>query len=127
VARTARRFLRRSDEPSLLREIEPEKITSYDVAKAAEKGDKLAKSIFEYTGKILGKACANMVVFSSPEAFIFFGGLSKAGDLLLEPLKRAYDENVMPNFRGKTKFLLSAIDGAGAAVLGAACLRKKKQ
>ena len=93
------------------------------MAKAAEAGDALALRIFAFTGEIMGKACADMAVFSSPEAFIFFGGLAKAGDLLLEPIRKAYEENVMPVFRGKAKFLLSSLEGAGAAVLGAASLK----
>ena len=107
------------------REIPAGEITSYDVAVAAQKGDELAKKVFEYTGQILGEACAMMTVFSSPEAFIFFGGLAKAGDLLLEPAKKAYEENVMPVFKGKAKFLLSSLEGASAAVLGAASLKPR--
>lgn len=124
VVRTAKEFLSESDEPSLLRQLAPEDITSYEVSKAALQGDALAKRIFDYTGEIMGKACANMAVFSSPEAFIFFGGLAKAGDLILDPIKKAYDKNVMSIFRGKAQFLLSPLEGAGAAVLGAAGLKK---
>ena len=123
VARTARQFLAESGEPSLLRSLDIDNITSYDVAKAAEAGDKIAQEIFDFTGRIMGEACANMTVFSSPEAFIFFGGLSKAGDLLLNPIREAYDKNVMHTFKGKAKFLISSIEGAGAAVLGAASLK----
>lgn len=125
VARTAQQFLTEPHEPSLLDEIAKEgmeKITSYDVAKAAEKGDALAIRVFQFTGEIMGKACADMAVFSSPEAFTFFGGLAKAGDLILNPIKKAYDENVMAVFKGKAKFLMSSLEGAGAAVLGAASL-----
>ena len=60
--------------------------------------------------------------FSSPEAFVFFGGLSKAGDLIMNPIKRAYEENVLTVFKGKAKLLVSELDGAGAAVLGASAL-----
>lgn len=123
VARTTRQFLMESDEPSLLRNMDIDKITSYDVYKAAKEGDALALRIFDFTADILGKACADMAVFSSPEAFIFFGGLSKAGDMLLEPIRKVYDENVLPAFRGKAKFMLSAFDGSVAAVLGAASLK----
>lgn len=122
VARSARIFLEESNEPSLLRNMKPEDITSYDVAKAAEAGDKLAKRVYDYTGELLGRACADMAVFSSPEAFIFFGGMAKAGELIMEPIRRAYDANVMKVFRGKAKFLVSTLDDAGAAVLGAASL-----
>ena len=124
VARTARQFLEESDEPSLLRDIPLEDITSYDVSVAAQKNDAIARRVFEFTGKIMGEACANMTVFSSPEAFIFFGGLAKAGELLLEPIRKAYDDTVMPIFRNKAKFLLSTLDGANAAVLGAASIVK---
>lgn len=123
VARTARQILEESDEPSSLRKLAPESITSYDVAKAAEAGDALALRVFSYTGEIMGRACADMAVFSSPEAFIFFGGLANAGDLLLEPIRKAYEENVMGAFKGKAKFLLSTLEGASAAVLGAASLK----
>lgn len=123
VARTARQFLADSDEPSMLRDMDRDRITSYDVAKAAEAGDALALHVFAFTAEIMGKACANMAAFSSPEAFIFFGGLANAGDLLLEPIKKVYEENVMPVFKGKAKFLLSSLEGATAAVLGAASLK----
>ena len=122
VARSAREFLNNSDEPSLLRELDPEKITSYDVAVAAGKGDKIANEIFEFTGKILGEACADFAAFSSPEAFIFFGGLTKAGDLIMNPIKKAYDETVLNIFKGKAKFLVSGLEGSSAAVLGASAV-----
>ena len=122
VARSAREFLANSDQPSLLRELDPEKITSYDVSMAAVKGDKLALDIYEFTGKILGEACANFAAFSSPEAFVFFGGLTKAGNLIMDPIKRAYDASVLNIFKGKAKFLVSGLDGSSAAVLGASAV-----
>ena len=122
VARSAREFLTNSDEPSLLRELDPAKITSYDVSVAASKGDKLANDIYEFTGRMLGEACANFAAFSSPEAFIFFGGLTKAGDLLMNPITKAYDDNVLNIYKGKAKFLVSSLEGSSAAVLGASAV-----
>ena len=122
VARTAREMLAKTDLPSLLREMNPEDITSLDVSIAAGKGDELAKEIYEFTGKMLGEACADFAAFSSPEAFIFFGGMVKAGDLIMEPIKRAYEESVMNVFKGKAQFLVSGLDGASAAVLGASAI-----
>ncbi len=122
VARTAREFLATSDEPSLLRELDPDAITSYDVSVAASKGDALANRIYTFTGKMLGEACADFAAFSSPEAFIFFGGLTKAGDLLMNPIKEAYEKNVLNIFRDKAKFLVSGLDGSSAAVLGASAV-----
>ena len=71
---------------------------------------------------MLGEACADFATFASPEAFVFFGGMAKAGDLLFDPIKRSYDEHVMPIFRGKAQFLVSSLDGASAAVLGASAI-----
>ena len=64
VARTAREFLATNDEPSLLREMNPEEITSLDVSIAASKGDALANRIYEFTGQILGEACSDFMAFS---------------------------------------------------------------
>lgn len=122
VARTAREMLAKTDRPSLLREMNPEDITSLDVSIAASKGDELAKEIYEFTGKMLGEACADFAAFSSPEAFIFFGGMVKAGDLIMNPIKKAYEESVMNIFKGKAQFLISGLDGASAAVLGASAI-----
>ena len=122
VARTAREFLAKSDEPSLLRDMDPDSITSLDVSIAAGKGDELAKRVYEFTGEMLGEACADFAAFSSPEAFIFFGGLTKAGDLLMQPIVKSYKEHSLKIFRDKPKFLISSLDGSSAAVLGASAI-----
>ena len=122
VARSAREFLAKTTTPSVLRDLKPENITSLDVSLAAEKGDQLALDVYAFTGKMLGEACADFAAFSSPEAFIFFGGLTKAGDLLMKPLKKAYDENVLKIFKDKAKFLISGLEGSSAAVLGASAV-----
>ena len=122
VARSARELLATTEKPSLLREMDPEKITSLDVSIAAGKGDELALEVYRQTGEMLGEACADFAAFSSPEAFIFFGGLVKAGDLIMNPIKESYEKNVLPIFKGKAKFLVSGLDGASAAVLGASAI-----
>ena len=122
VARTARELIETTDEPSLLRDMPAADITSLDVSIAASKGDALAKRIYEFTGNMLGEACADFAAFSYPEAFIFFGGLTKAGALLMDPIKKAYEENVLNIFKGKAKFLVSGLDGSSAAVLGASAV-----
>lgn len=122
VARTAREFLEARSEPSLLRNMPIDQITSKDVYDAAMNGDAMAKDIFNYTGNLLGEAMADMVVFSSPEAFILFGGLAKSGELLMRPLKESLDRNIMSIFKGKPKVILSELKEADAAVLGASAL-----
>ena len=122
VARTARERLANTDKPSLLRVMNADDITSLDVAMAAQKGDKLAVEVYEFTGTMLGKACADFAAFCSPEAFIFFGGLTKAGDLIMNPIKKGFADNALTIFKGKPKFLVSGLDGASAAVLGASAI-----
>ena len=122
VARTAREILTKDSTPSLLRDLNPEEITSKDVYDAAVKGDAIALKIFDFTGKILGEALADFAAFSSPEAFIFFGGLTKSGKYIMDPIKDSYNENVMPIFKGKAKMLVSELKDSDAAVLGASAL-----
>jgi glucokinase len=121
VARTAREMLLKDSRPSLLREMNPDDITSLDVSIAASKGDELAKEIYEFTGHMLGEACADFAAFSAPEAFVFFGGMTKAGDLIMDPIRKSYKEHVMPIFRN-AQFLISGLDGSSAAVLGASAV-----
>src|SRR5574344_243276 len=122
VARTAREWLEKTDTPSLLREMNPEDITSLDVCIAAGKGDQMAIDIYNFTGKMLGGACVDFAAFSSPEACIFFGGMTKAGELIMKPIREAYDAHVMPIFKGKAQFLISGLNGSSAAVLGASAI-----
>ena len=125
VARTAREFLTKRTDESELRNIPLENVTSKDVSIAAEHGDQLARDVYQFTGELLGRSCANFTAFCSPEAYVFFGGLTKAGNLLMEPLKKAYDDNVQNIFKGKAKLLVSQLDDAQAAILGAAALAWK--
>lgn len=122
VARTARELLASRTEPSLLREIPSENITSKDVYDAAVKGDVLAQEIFKFTGTLLGEALADFVAFSSPEAIILFGGLAKSGEYIMKPIQEALDKNVLNIFKGKAKLLVSELKDSDAAVLGASAL-----
>lgn len=122
VARTAREYLEIRKDDSLLRNIDISAITSKDVYDCAIAGDNIAKEIFEYTGKLLGESLADFVTFSSPEAFVLFGGLSKSGDLIMKPLKEAFDKNILGIYKGKVKILLSELKESDAAVLGASAL-----
>lgn len=122
VARTAREVLVANATPSLLRKVPAEQITSKDVYDAAVEGDPLALEIFQRTGEILGQALADFVAFSSPEAIILFGGLTKSGEYIMRPIREALDAHVMPIFKGKTKLILSELKDSDAAVLGASAL-----
>ena len=122
VTLTALETLEKSKEKSLLRAVPKEKMDSKAVFEAAIQGDKLALEIFEYTGKILGLALANAVMFSSPEAIVLFGGLTKAGDLILKPTRAHMEENLIQVFQNKVKILVSHLKESDAAILGASAL-----
>lgn len=124
VARTAVQMLKeRPDEVTSLRSIPPEELTSLHVFQAAEEGDKLALEVFEFTGQVLGEALANFASFTSPRAFVLFGGLARSGELLLRPLRKAFEENLLFfHTGGKIEILLSQLPQSQAAILGASAL-----
>jgi len=122
VKYTAIEFLDRDDTPSLLRDIPREQLDSKAVFDAAMQGDALAKEVFEFTGKVLGMALANAVMFSSPEAIVLFGGLTKAGELILKPTKEHMEANLIQIFQNKVKILVSHLKESDAAILGASAL-----
>lgn len=120
VARTAREWLEASAEPSLLRNLE--KISSKDVYDAAKAGDAVALRIFEYTGTLLGRAFADFIAFSAPEAIVLFGGLSRSREFIYDHIVKAMNENVMPIWKDKVKVLFSSLNESDAAILGASAL-----
>ncbi|MEO6961192.1 MAG: ROK family protein [Puia sp.] len=122
VTFTAREMLAKTDRASLLRQIPPKDIDSKKVYDAAVQGDIIAREIFEYTGKILGMALANFVMFSSPEAIILFGGLTKSGDFILKPTREHMESNLIQVFQNRVKILVSHLRESDAAILGASAL-----
>jgi len=122
VRLTAIEILEKDKAPSLLRKVPKDKLDSKAVYDAALEGDKIALEIFEYTGKILGIALANAVMTTSPEAFILFGGLTKAGDFILKPTREHMEANLIKIFQNKVKILFSHLREADAAILGASAL-----
>ena len=122
VARTARELLETRTDASLLRQVPLNEITSKDVYDAAITGDVLAKEIFQYTGSTLGESFADFVAFSAPEAIILFGGLARAGDMIMDPIVQAMEDNLLTIWKGKIKVLFSELKESDAAVLGASAL-----
>jgi glucokinase len=122
VAKSAVEILNNTDRPSLMRNTPIEKIDSKVVFDAAIAGDEVAKEVFEFTGRILGISLANFVMFSSPEAIILFGGLTKAGDLILKPTREHMEANLIEVFQNKIKILVSHLKESDAAILGASAL-----
>jgi glucokinase len=111
-----------TDEKSLLRDFKKQDIDSKVIYECAIKGDKIAKEVYRFTGQILGEALANFVMFSSPEAIILFGGVIKAGDLIMKPTRFHMEKNLLPIFQNKVKLIFSELEEADAAILGASAL-----
>lgn len=110
-------------EESLLRDYSiNDLITSKTVYDCAIKGDNIANEVFNFTGQILGEALANFVLFSSPEAIVLFGGLTKAGDLIMHPTRQAMEASLIQIFKNKVKLIFSELNEADAAILGASAL-----
>ncbi|MEO6357027.1 MAG: ROK family protein, partial [Ferruginibacter sp.] len=107
---------------SLLRDYSINELTSETVYDCAMQGDAIANRIFEFTGQILGESLANFIMFSSPEAIVLFGGLTKAGPLLINPTRKHMEANLLPIFQNKVKLLFSELKEADAAILGASAL-----
>ena len=126
IKRTAISLMGHEIMPSSLRSISFEKLTSKDIAIAAAEGDKLALMAFEQTGEILGKALTDLVAITAPEAIFLFGGLAKAGDLILNPTLKAFDENMLFLWNNKVKLLLSGLDEKNSAIMGSSALAWKE-
>ena len=122
VARTAREFLQNDNRESLLRKLDPEKISSKDIYDAAVQGDQMAKDIFAFTGRILGHALADFVKFSSPQAIVLFGGLTKSREFFHNEMVQAMDDNLMKIWKGKIQILYSSLKESDAAILGASSM-----
>lgn len=101
---------------------EGDELTAKRIYDAAVAGDDLAIEVFDYTGKILGETLANAVAMTSPKAIILFGGLAKAGDFILNPVKKYMEENLLNIYQGKIEVIPSALPDADAAILGASAL-----
>jgi len=123
IALTAKKMLKKEGAPeSLLSQYASKDIDSKAVYDCAMKGDELAKNVYAFTGKVLGEALANFTMFSSPDAIILFGGVTKAGDLLLKPTKESMESHLLDAFKNRVKLIFSELKEADAAILGASAL-----
>jgi glucokinase len=118
---TAEEWLAQRRDATILRTHDG-KLTAKDIQDAAHTGDAMALELYEYTGKILGQTLADMVAITSPQAIIFFGGLANAGDMLLHPIKKHLEDNLLNIYKNKVRIMQSALPDADAAILGASAL-----
>lgn len=122
IKRTVYKLLADYLEPSELRGISFDNLTTKMITECAVRGDAVALAAFEYTGRILGMKLAETAVHTDPEAIFLFGGLSLAGDLIFKPTIKHMEANLMPVFRGKIKVLPSLLQNQAAPILGASSL-----
>lgn len=122
ITTTARKMLEKNSATSSLRELPEKDFTPANIFKAAVNGDQTAQDVFEFTGEVLGEACAHFCAFSDPEAIILFGGISKAGDFLTVPMRRKMEECVLHLYKNRVKILTSELKEADAALLGASAI-----
>ncbi len=122
IVLTAKELLNNSTEESTLRQHNVDALNSKIIYDCAVAGDKIAKEVYRFTGQILGESLANFIMFSSPEAIILFGGVIKAGDLIMNPTKEHMEKNLLPIFQDKIKLIFSELEEADAAILGASAL-----
>lgn len=122
IRRTTFKMLADLKDHSPLRDVSFNDLTGNMITDAALAGDKVAREVFAYTGEILGTQLADIAAILSPEAIILAGGLTKAGNLLLLPAIESMNRHLFPVYRDKVKVVISTVDSANAAVLGASAL-----
>lgn len=121
IARLAREILEKESCDSKLREVE--EITAKDVFDFAKEKDELSIKVVEKFSHILGRALSNIACTCNPEAFVIGGGVSKAGDILLDNIKKYYVENSFYAV-ADTEFKLATL-GNDAGIYGGAKLSRE--
>ncbi len=116
IVKEANRLLLKSDKPSKLRDIQY--LSAKAIFDAAKEGDDLANDLVEQLGSYLGLACSHIAAVVDPEAFVIGGGVSKAGTILTDLVKKYYEQNVMFALKGK-EFKLATL-GNDAGMYGCA-------
>jgi glucokinase len=97
-------------------------MTVQELAVAAREGSSQASEIFDEAGEILGEALANAALLFGPEAIFLSGGVTRAGNLILEPARRSFEKGLMKTFQNTIKILPSGHPENDTAMLGAAAL-----
>ncbi len=116
VARLAKKYLKEHKDPSVLRDLTISKITSKDVFDAARNQDAVALKLVDDFGKMMGKALAMVSCVVDPQAYVIGGGMSKAGDILIEAIRKYYVEYAFHASEG-TLFKLATL-GNNAGIYG---------
>jgi glucokinase len=120
LRRTVYELLATNNQKSILRSISYDQLTSKKIYELACAGESLAAEAFAVTGKYLGILIANAVAIFDSEAIILSGGLSEAGNLLMEPTIRSFKENALD--WQKDSVLIQKSQLHNAAILGASSM-----
>lgn len=124
IKRTIFSLMAKSHEESVFRNVSFDDLSTKDITEAAKKGDKIALEAFEFTGAILGNKLADVVMLFNPEAIFLAGGLSLAGEYIINPTRNHMEEDLLDIYRNKVQFRSSELGSEGASILGAASLVK---
>lgn len=122
LKRTVMHMLAKHMDESELRSIAYNDLHGITITQLAEKGDPIAIKSFKFTGKLLGKALANFVAFSQPQAIFLMGGLVKSGHWILKPTQKHLEKNLLQVYKGKVQLLESGLTDKNPAIMGGAAL-----
>ena len=114
IVRMAKKLLAEKDDESSLRGFEP--LTAKDIFDEAKKGDALALEAVEILGETLGMALSNIACVVNPQVFVIGGGVSKAGDILIDTVAKHFKEHAFASCKD-TKFALASL-GNDAGMYG---------
>lgn len=122
IVRTAAELLSIHRFNSKLAHIPFSELESKTIATLATEGDSVAQEVFEITGRTLGMKLADIVAITSPEVIFITGGVINAGELLLNPIRKHLENNLLEVYKGKVRIEKSGLPGTDSAILGAAAL-----
>ena len=114
IVRMAKRKLAKTDEETSLRAVE--ELSAKTIFDEAKKGDKIAGELVEELGKILGGTLSNIAAVTNPEVIVIGGGVSKAGQILIDTIHKHFTESVFHACKD-TRFVLAGL-GNDAGMYG---------
>lgn len=125
IVKTAIKLIAEHGQNSVLSGIPKEELSSKAIAEAALQGDYVAIEVFDKTAWYLGLKLADAVAHTSPSSIYIFGGVANAGDIIMKPLKKYFEEFLLQIYKNKVALKWSALPDNDAAILGAASLVQK--
>jgi len=119
---TVREYRQKYPDNKFLQSIDHQNVDGKLFDNAFDNGEKIVIDIYKYTGHMLGIGLAQIATILSPEAFVFYGGLSNAKHRILDFAKDSMNDSLLSFQKNKIKILLSELSDGAAGILGASCL-----